>query len=160
MESIILFPLILSTNQASCCIPSCICLAKSKLYACSTLLHVAPMTLSHPVNPEYFSVHQRAGIRAKGWVVEQGCSLSTNQSPSVSWTALADEQSCFSHPAEILPCHHFHGKLLPLELCLKPWESPGWGFAETKQFVSKGKKKDGLQWKCHLKTADLSHLFR
>lgn len=82
------------------------------------------------------------------------------ESPSVSWAALLMSNP-ISDTAEILPCHHFHGKLLPLELCLKPWESPARGWRETKHLpVSKGKKKDDLQWKCHLKITDLPHLFR
>lgn len=36
----------------------------------------------------FFQSIKELAWRAKGWVVEQGCSLSTNQSPSASWTGL------------------------------------------------------------------------
>lgn len=70
MESIISFTLILSKNQASCCLSFCICLAKSNLCACSTpsstLLHVAPVTLAHPGNLNFFSVHKGADTKSQG----------------------------------------------------------------------------------------------
>lgn len=99
MESIISFPLTLSTNQASCCISSCISPAKSNLCACSTLLlHVAPVALSHPGNPKfYFQSIKELPWRAKGWVVEQGYSLSTNPFQQIGWAILF--QSPWWNPA-------------------------------------------------------------
>lgn len=154
-------------HQTNCCISSCICLAKSNFVLPQYQAQLSFMWHQWlcPILGTliFFQSLEEVAWRAKGWVVGFWTRLFSFNKPvtlsELDWSA--DEQPYCSHSAEILPCHHFHGKLLPLELCLKPWESPVWGSTETKHLPArKGKKKDELQWKCCLKITDPSHQFR
>lgn len=138
--------------------PFCLLNIKLNSPSCGTSDSVSPWEPSF----SFQSIKEQTW-RAKGWwLAPTRLFLSTNQPCMVCWTGLL-----MSNPIPVtllefsLAIISMESFFLSLELCLKQWESPVWSFPETKHLpVSKGKKKDVLQWKCYLRITDLAHLFR